>query len=194
MARDPLLGRHPAFQMPSVQTMVSRKSSITNAFVNAIIPAVQPTFAEVEEALAILGIDPAKTTCAYCGDQTTEWDHFRPLVLNRRPTGFISEIANLVPCCGKCNQSKGNKNWKLWIRGTAKLSPASRKVPDLERRISRLEAFEGWRNVVPLEIEKILGPEVWKGYWETYDKTIDILRQNQGLADKLKQMIAASRS
>ena len=41
-----------AFRMPSVQTMMSRKSSITNAFVNAIIPVVEPKLAEIAEARA----------------------------------------------------------------------------------------------------------------------------------------------
>src|SRR5437773_5742088 len=89
-----------AFQMPSVQTMVSRKSSITNAFVNAIIPVVPPTVNEIEEALRILEMEPDDLRCAYCGDKASEWDHLRPLVKGRRPTGYISEIGNLVPSCG----------------------------------------------------------------------------------------------
>ena len=94
-----------AFHMPSVQTMVSRKSSITNAFVNAIIPVVPPSMEEIEEALRILAMTPDDVRFAYCGDRSSEWDHLRPLVKARRPTGFISEIGNLVPSCGKCNQS-----------------------------------------------------------------------------------------
>ena len=106
-----------AFQMPSVQTMVSRKSSITNAFVNAVIPTIPPTADEIDEALTILGMEPTNVRCAYCGDKATEWDHLRPLVAKRRPTGFISEIANLVPACGKCNQSKGGSDWRKWMLG-----------------------------------------------------------------------------
>src|SRR5262249_46649708 len=90
------------FRLPSVQTMVSRKSSITNAFVNAVIPVIPPTLEEVLQALTILGMEPTDVRCAYCGDKSSEWDHLRPLVLNKRPTGFITEIANLVPACGKC--------------------------------------------------------------------------------------------
>jgi endonuclease I len=59
----------------------------------------------------------------------------RPLVVDKKPTGYISEIQNLVPSCGKCNQSKGNKNWKLWITSEAKLSPASRGISNIENRI-----------------------------------------------------------
>ncbi|MCY2924087.1 MAG: HNH endonuclease, partial [Planctomycetota bacterium] len=79
---------------------------------NSIIPVIPPSQEEVLAALGILGIDPEDLRCAYCGDRASEWDHLRPLVVNRRPTGFISEIANLVPSCGKCNQSKGNQNWR----------------------------------------------------------------------------------
>src|SRR5438105_7280917 len=115
-----------AFRMPSVQTMVSRKSSITNAFVNSLIPIIPPTKEEIHEALAILGMDADRVRCAYCGDRSTEWDHLRPLVVNRRPTGYISEIGNLVPSCGKCNQSKGNKNWLVWMQSSAQWCPKSR--------------------------------------------------------------------
>src|SRR5438874_12752069 len=79
-----------AFQMPSVQTMVSRKSSITNAFVNAIIPVVPPNTGEIEEALRILNMDPAVVRCAYCGDRTSEWYLMRPLVKARLPSDYIS--------------------------------------------------------------------------------------------------------
>ena len=128
--------------MPSVQTIVARKSSVTNAFVSSLLPTVVPSADEIEEALLILGMHAADVHCTYCGDPTSEWDHLRPLVLNRRPTGFISEIANLVPACGKCNQSKGNKYWRDWMLGTAPRSPKQRGVADVDERVARLETFE----------------------------------------------------
>src|SRR3954447_23773210 len=137
-----------AFQIPSFQTMVSRKSSITNAFVNSVVPMVAPTIREIDDALSILEIDPQDVRCAYCGDKSSEWDHLRPLVIGRRPTGFISEIANLVPACGKCNQSKGNKHWLKWILSRAPHAPAERGIVDLRHRIERLQAYEAWRLVV----------------------------------------------
>ncbi len=183
-----------AFRMPSVQTMVSRKSSITNAFVNAIIPVVVPSVGEIEEALRILGMDPADVRCAYCGDKASEWDHLQPLVKGRRPTGFISEIGNLVPSCGKCNQSKRNEEWESWMRSeTAGLSPKSRGVKDLEERIERLRAFERWRPVAALDFEKFVGPEAWLAYWkrlETMDRTIV---ECQAAAKEVGEKIAAAR-
>lgn len=154
-----------AFAMPSPPTMVSRKSTITNAFVCALIPVVEPTVEEIEEALSILGMTPEDVRCAYCGDRATEWDHLRPLVKNRRPTGFISEIANLVPSCPKCNQSKGNSNWLTWIQSTAaKWSPASRGTAGLAKRIERLRAYEAWRPVQALDFAEIVGQAAWEGY------------------------------
>jgi endonuclease I len=47
-------------------------------------------------------------------------------VLKKKPTGYISEIHNLVPACGKCNQSKGNKEWRQWMLSDATLSPKTK--------------------------------------------------------------------
>src|SRR2546421_98512 len=84
------------------------------------------------------GMTAETVSCIYCGDKSSAWDHLRPIVDGRRPTGFISEIANLVPCCQPCNSSKGNSNWRAWITGSAPQSPASRGVGDLQPRIERL--------------------------------------------------------
>jgi hypothetical protein len=175
-----------AFQMPSFQTMVSRKSSITNAFVNSVIPVVVPTAEEVEKALDILEMQPGDLRCAYCGDKSTEWDHLRPLVLNRRPTGFITEIANLVPACGKCNQSKGNKDWRKWMLGSAKRSPTGRAIADVKERIRRLDAFQTWRPPTKVNFEEILGREDWNHYWSLWDKLNTALDEAQVVADRIR--------
>jgi hypothetical protein len=179
-----------AFWMPSVQTMVSRTSSITNAFVNSVIPVRVPTPDEIEEALAILEMDPADVRCAYCGDNASEWDHLRPLVLGKRPTGYISEIANLVPSCGKCNQSKGNKNWRDWMLSNAPRSPTGRDLPDVQERAARLDVYERWREPTKIDFHAILGPEEWDAYWSLYDELLGELRKCQNVADKLRDRIA----
>jgi len=190
-ARQKLL--EAAFWMPSAQTMAARTSSITNAFVNSVIPIITPTAAEIEKALSILGMDPTDPRCAYCGDKATEWDHLRPLVLNQRPTGYISEIANLVPSCSKCNQSKGNKDWRKWIRGTqAKHSPTKRNVVDLELRILRLEAYEAWRQPTHVNFEQILGPERWQTYWNMWSAVIEELKHCQKEANELREVIGSA--
>ena len=181
-----------AFAMPSVQTMMSRKSSVTNAFVNSLIPVVEPSVDEIEEALRILEMSADDVRCAYCGDPSTEWDHLRPLVVNRRPTGFISEIGNLVPACGKCNQSKGNKPWLNWMLSSAPRSPATRLVPDLRARVERLRAYEAWRPALAIEFEKIVGAVAYSEYWSKLDAVIESMREAQVFAEILRQQIAAA--
>lgn len=171
-----------AFQMPKLATMVSRKSSITNAFVGAVIPVVFPTVEEIAEALEIFELEPQDVRCVYCGNQSTEWDHLRPLVLNRRPTGYISEIANLVPACGKCNQSKGNKDWKKWMLSDAKHSPTGRGLADVAERIARIVKYEQWRKPVRINFEEVIGSEKWEEYWAKCDAVNDELRSAQDFA------------
>ncbi|MGA2231572.1 MAG: HNH endonuclease [Tepidisphaeraceae bacterium] len=178
-----------AFQMPSVQTMVSRKSSITNAFVSAIIPVIEPTHEQIEEALRILGMEPPDVRCAFCGDKASEWDHLRPLVLARRPTGYVSEIANLVPACGKCNQSKGNKPWRDWMLSKARLSPTGRGLAGVAERITRLEAYENWLTPTRVDFVSVLGNEGWEKYWSMCEAVIEELRECQTIADALRRRI-----
>jgi hypothetical protein len=180
-----------AFQMPAVATLVSRKSSITNAFVNTLIPQIIPTLEEIEQALTILGMDAPDVRCAYCGDKMTEWDHLRPLVVKQRPTGYISEIANLVPACGKCNQSKGNCAWREWMLSpTARHSPTARGKKDVAERIARLEAYERWRPPTKIDnFEAILGAEEWAAYWRAWEKINTDLRECQKVADDLRAKI-----
>ena len=141
---------------------------------------------EISEALAILEIDPEDLRCAYCGDKATEWDHLRPLVTKRRPTGFVSEIANLVPSCGKCNQSKGNQPWKNWMLGAAPLSPTGRRLAGTVERVSRLERFEQWRTPVVLNFSSVIPPDEWERYWLLCDEVNSDLRKAQEVADVLK--------
>jgi len=176
-----------AFRMPSVQGMLARKSSITNAYVNSIIPIIKPTIEDIDAALGILQMDADNVRCVYCGDESSEWDHLRPLVLNRRPTGFISEIANLVPACGKCNQSKGNKPWRDWMRSDAKRSPTGRGLPDVEQRIALIEKYEQWQEPTHVDFAAIVGSDAWSEYWALCDALIEDMRASQEVADRIKQ-------
>lgn len=178
------------FRMPSVQTMKSRKTSITNAFVSAIVPVVRPTDNDILEALTILGMTPESVECIYCGDKCNAWDHLRPIVVGRRPTGYISEIANLVPACQPCNSSKGNHSWKQWMLGDAPQSPKRRGVLGLDDRAARLEAYERWRTPTLVNFEVILGRETYEDYWRELDRVIAELERSQAMAETLRQTVA----
>ena len=71
------------FNMPKQASIAGRSSTITNAFIGAITPKVQPSESEVKEALSILKMTLETIQCAYCGEPKSEWDHLRPLVLNK---------------------------------------------------------------------------------------------------------------
>jgi len=172
--------------------ITSRTSSVTNGFVQAIIPSVEPSEDEVVEALNILGIDPNNMTCAYCARPSTDWDHLRPLVRNKRPTGYINELRNLVPSCGPCNQSKSGRNWWEWMISDAKGSPKSRAIRDLDVRVARLQRFEAWGAVEPLPLRELVGSQVWDLHWKNLADIEERMYQAQRHADQLKQKIEMS--
>ena len=178
------------FRMPTPMKITGRSSSITNSFINSIIPIIVPTNEQVKEALDLLGMGHDSFQCAYCGSAASEWDHLRPLVLNKKPTGYISEIHNLVPACGKCNQSKGNKPWHVWITSTAKLSPKSRGVPDLDQRIEKLRKYEAWLEPTKVDFESVVGKEKWEQHWENWELVQSTMRHAQTLATEINQTIA----
>ena len=182
------------FRMPTPMKITGRSSSITNALINSIIPVVAPTAEEIEEALKVLGMDDKSYCCAYCGDKATEWDHLRPLVVNKKPTGYISEIHNLIPSCGKCNQSKGNRQWEVWMRSTARLSPVSRKIPDLENRIEKIRYYEQWGKPTKMDFEKIVGSDIWGEHWDNWGKIQTLMKEAQILAKNINQSVAKAYS
>lgn len=182
----------PPFRMPNTVKIIGRSSSITNSFVNGIVPCIKPTDEQIAAALAILEMNPDNVVCAYCGGAMTEWDHLNPLVMGKQATGFITEIQNLVPACGKCNQSKGNRNWKEWMLSDAPNSPASKGVSDLQKRIEILEDYERCFTPHKLDFEKIVGSELWAEHWANNDAIQEMMRNSQKLSDKIRSMLADS--
>src|SRR4051794_36104600 len=157
------------FMMPKTTTVTAKTSTITNAFVNAIIPQIAPTASEIEEVLTLLEMTDS-ADCAYCGDPASEWDHFRPVVRDKRPTGFITEIRNLVPACGKCNQSRGSWGGEKWRRGRANLPPPPRRTPALEDRIERLRRVEAGGAARAITLEKLVPGAALDRHWDYLDQ------------------------
>lgn len=174
------------FKMPKPVKITGRTSSITNSFVNGIIPIIEPSEEEIKTALEILGMDERTICCAYCGDSYTEWDHLRPLVVNKTATGYVSEIHNLVPACGKCNQSKGNQNWHSWMYSNAALSPNSRKIIDIDERSERLSRYEKWGTPLKVDIEAIVGKYKWEKHWQNCENIKDLMQESQILSDEIR--------
>lgn len=180
------------FRLPPPQTMVARKSTLTNAFVSALIPSFVADAEEIDEALRILGLDPFDLRCSYCGGLYHTWDHLRPLVTKCKPTGYVTEIANLVPACSPCNSSKGASPWKKWMFGKAKGSPFTRRIPDLDSRANRLTEYENWREPIKVDFQAVLGDADWNGYWSRHDAIVNDMKAAQHVADSLRKRVVES--
>ncbi len=178
-----------SFKMPKRVKITGRTSTITNSFVSSIIPVIAPSDEAIASALSLLEMTPGNVDCAYCGDKSTEWDHLNPLVKDKKPTGYISEIENLVPCCGKCNQSKGNKQWRTWIVSEAKLSPKTKGIPDLDRRIDLLTKYEDRNRATRYDFEEIVDSSKWQEYWEEWENLLRQMKEAQVIADKIQESI-----
>lgn len=171
----------------------SRSSSITNAFVQSIIPFDPPSEADKAEVLAFFGQSSGEMTCVYCGSSANDWDHLLPLVRNKRPTGFFSGKGNVVPACGRCNQSKSGQDWEKWVRGASKNSPKSRGVKDLEQRVDRLARYVEAYPQSAENLEELVDPGLWAVYWSKLGEIHESLRAAQSLADKIAGQIRESR-
>lgn len=180
-----------AFKMPTPVKIAGRTSSITNSFVNGVIPAITPSDEEIALALEALGMDASDVRCAYCGDPATEWDHLNAIVRDKRPTGYITEIHNLVPACGKCNQSKGNKLWRKWMFGSSPLSPASRGVEDIKLRTERIAEYERRFPPVRIDFETVVDGDLWESYWDAHRSLIEEMRRCEELAAAVRAEISS---
>ncbi len=84
-----------------------------------------------------------KGLCVYCGEAATAKDHFHSIIAkDGMPSGYCDDDWNIVPACTTCNSSKGNKHWLVFMFSTTKRSPSGRGIPDIQKRILTLEAFQ----------------------------------------------------
>lgn len=164
-------------------------SSVTKAFVEGIIPTINPTEDEIDQVLSFLNMTRGRVNCAYCGGPYTEWDHFRPLVKDKRPTGYITEINNLVPSCGKCNFSKGNKEWQVWFKSTARLSPTTRQVENLDQLYASLLYFEAKTKPLIIDFSKLEKHPMWIKYWESHKNLKNLISEINDIGLELKALI-----
>ncbi len=173
-------------RQPTAQKLKGRKTTITNAFVLSVLPVIDPSDEDIFAALAVLEQDPDDVRCAYCGAPSHGWDHLRPVVRQGQPTGYITEIANLVPACGKCNSSKGGQDWRAWMLSTsAPGSPTRKGVSDVAQRVALLERFEQWRKPTRIDFASLVGKDEWNAYWSSRDAMIAEMMRCQTVADRI---------
>lgn len=95
----------------------SRSSTVTNAFVAALLPHDEYDEVKVQQAMTRLGQKSDELNCVYCGRPATTWDHLICLVQAKKANGHGHRVRNLVPCCSTCNSSKGGTPFDDWIQG-----------------------------------------------------------------------------
>jgi hypothetical protein len=173
---------------PPRSKITGRAHTLRTTCIKAIIPTLQPPESEKQEALKILRQDPANLECVYCGTKADEWDHFRAVVKDKAPSGYVSDVYNLVPCCSICNSSKRGHVWKDWMLDEKiRNSPASRGVKGLMARVNTLHLFELWGvGKVSRIPAAFLESESIKSYLDLCDSLIEKLQEYQKEADKIR--------
>lgn len=177
------------FKMPSKQDLKSRSSTISNAFAIAVTPFIRPSEADLEGYYEALGIEEGQ--CAYCLGDGNGKDHLKPLVEYGMPTGYITDIKNLVPCCQKCNSSKGSKSFDEWYSSSKnknRLKKQGMTDDAIEERYNKIKEFES--KIGPrLNYEKLVGKVLWDEYKERRERLLQALDDNQKFCNQLKETI-----
>ena len=182
-------GKNEKFKMPTKSNLKGRTSTINNAFTISITPYIRPTEEEFYQMYKKLKLEPSK--CAYCLNEATTTDHLKPLVKNGLPTGYITNIKNLVPCCSSCNSSKGSKNfsdWYLQEKNKNRLYAMEFTDKQIEERYNIICKYEKELDK-PLDYEKILGKKLYNEYKERIEVMNKLLKKNQEFCDTLKEKI-----
>lgn len=177
------------YKMPTKSDLKGRSSTMSNAFAISITPYIVPSEEEVKASYDLLQIQEGQ--CAYCLGEGNAKDHLKPLVKMGLPTGYITAINNLVPCCSQCNSSKGAKTFEEWYLSTENLTRLKRKGmsdSDIEQRFRIISEYESHIEE-PLNYEELLGAELWEQYQERKQSLLERLNEDQEFCDMLSSII-----
>lgn len=132
----------PKFKLPNDMNLKGRSSTFNNAFALGIMPRINlteerrrinPTI--VEERLHALGMSSEHMSCAYCGGSYEVNDHYYPVVVDGRSTGYCTELNNTIPSCSSCNSKKSNKFPNVFFNEIIELSGNSEEVIERVQKI-----------------------------------------------------------
>ncbi len=177
------------YKMPTKSDLKGRSSTMSNAFAISITPYIVPSEEEVRASYNMLQIQEGQ--CAYCLGEGNAKDHLKPLVKAGMPTGYITAINNLVPCCSRCNSSKGAKTFEEWYlspENLARLKKRGLSDSDVEQRFKIISRYES-QIEKPLDYEALVGTELWEQYQERRQSLLDRLKKDQEFCDMLSSII-----
>lgn len=114
--------------------------------------------------------------CAYCdAPNPTRWDHIHPV-----SRGGYTVPGNLVPACGRCDDSKQDREIEEWVSSKSKHRP---KAEQLQSILDRIRAYQSAFPYSPVEFEKRL-TEAQRAIYQRFRQKLDELRdqmQRDGL-------------
>lgn len=83
--------------------------------------------------------DDRDAECVYCGSvDVRRWDHVVPVM-----RGGDTVLGNMVLGCAPCDDSKQDSDFEQWMTSEAPLSPRSRDIVDIARRVQRIRQYVG---------------------------------------------------
>lgn len=177
------------YKMPTKSNLKGRSSTISNAFAISITPYLIPSETAVKQSYEALQIQEGQ--CAYCLGDGTGKDHLKPLVRNGMPTGYITSIENLVPCCSACNSSKGAKEFRHWYISEENIRRLKTKGLNDKIIQERYDIISNYENQIaaPLDYEAMVGKELWEEYQSRRAALISRLNEEQTFCDELGEII-----
>lgn len=94
--------------------------------------------------------------CIYCESETFErWDHVVSVY-----AGGATVLGNMAPACQPCDDSKGAKDYKEWLIGSARRNPAKGNSVLRAKIIQRVQAYQQhFQFVPPADFISALTPE-----------------------------------
>lgn len=108
--------------------------------------------------------------CIYCGSpEASRWDHLHPV-----SRGGDTVPGNLVPACGRCDDSKQDREIHEWIRGTSPHRPAEAEQARIQAEI---ELYRQAFPYEPIEFEAKLTDEQ-KRVYQQFQQELKALRSH----------------
>ncbi len=164
-----------------------RKTTINHAFASALAPCDAYDEVRLARAMAALGQnDLDDLHCVYCAAPGETWDHLVGLVKNSELNGYGHQIGNLVPCCGRCNSLKGNKDWRQFLRSEI-VDPVKRR--EVERMLG--DYVQAFAVDVDLQRTQTQHPVEWEQYAQIKQQIIELMAKADRLAAQLRLKVAS---
>jgi len=107
--------------------------------------------------------------CIYCEkNEATRWNHFDPV-----SKGGDSTPGNLVPACGRCDDSKQDMTIEEWAAGKGKYRVDGARVQAILARIERYREMFAYE---PVTFESKLSP-VQRAIYQRFREKLGALRE-----------------